>query len=106
MLQAIDSIELSTNIEFSSSIIEVLHGWVLLIPSEHLLGLLDLVWLVYILYGDDGEVAVITEIPQSKTSTLLQSQLIDLCFRNIEGNGHGEEVAVNKSIVLNNAVER
>jgi hypothetical protein len=41
MLEAVDSIKLSANVEFFSSLIKVFDGWVVPISSENLLGLLS-----------------------------------------------------------------
>jgi hypothetical protein len=39
MFQAVDSIKLSTNIEFLGSVIKILHGWMFVIPAEYQLRL-------------------------------------------------------------------
>jgi hypothetical protein len=38
MFQAVDGIELSSNVEFLSSLIKVLYSWVICISSENFLG--------------------------------------------------------------------
>jgi hypothetical protein len=64
-----------------------------------------LVWLVDIVNGDDGQVAVITEVTKSNTGTWLHTKLLDLLLGDVESNWHGEEVAIGKTVILDDAVK-
>ena len=59
-----------------------------------------LVWLVNVVDGDDGEVAVISEVAQSDAGAGLHANLVDGLLVEVEADGHGEEVAVSKTVVL------
>lgn len=65
----------------------------------------SLVRLVDILDGQDREVAVVAEIAEDDASTRLHADLVNGLLRDIEGDGHGEDIAVGKTLVLNNAAE-
>ena len=62
-----------------------------------------LVRLVNILYRDNGQISVITEIPKSDPGTNLDTDLLNVCLREVKGNGYREEVAICQAIVLNDA---
>lgn len=66
----------------------------------------SLIGLVDVLDGQDGEVAVITEVPQSHPLAGRQAELVDLRLVQVEGDGHGEEKAVRQAVLLNNSVAR
>ena len=59
-----------------------------------------LVWLVNVVDGDDGEVAVISEVAQGDTGTGLHADLVNGLLVEVEADGHGEEVAVSEAVVL------
>jgi hypothetical protein len=40
VLQSVDGIKLSTDVELLNSVVKELHGWVLLVTTEDILGLL------------------------------------------------------------------
>jgi hypothetical protein len=63
-----------------------------------------LVWLVYIVDGDDGEMSIIPEIAQSESRSWLDLQLINQPFRNIQRDGNGEEAAVCESDILDDTI--
>jgi hypothetical protein len=78
VLQTVDGLDLSTNVEVLCSVEEVLDCWMrLVVVSKDLSGLLDLVWLIYILDGDDGEVAVVAEVAQRNARARFYAYLID-----------------------------
>tara|TARA_R110002003_G_scaffold202_10_gene15724 strand:- start:8922 stop:9542 length:621 start_codon:yes stop_codon:yes gene_type:complete len=77
VLQAVNRLELSTNVVLLRSVEKVLDRWVLLVAAKDLLGLLLLVWLVYVVDGDDGEVAVVTEVAQRNARARLYAHLLD-----------------------------
>jgi len=60
----------------------------------------SLVGAVDVVNGEDGQVAVITEVTQSNASTGLELVLVDGLLVNIQGNRHGEDIAISKAVVL------
>jgi len=60
----------------------------------------SLVGAVDIVNGQDGQVALVTEIAQGNAGTGLQLVLVDGLLVDIEGNGHGEDIAIGKAAVL------
>lgn len=64
----------------------------------------SLVGTVDIVNGQDGQVAVVTEVTQGDTSTSLELLLVDELLGGIESDGHGEDIAIGKAVVLNNTV--
>lgn len=67
VLQSVDSLDLSTNVELLSSLVQVLDSWVLWVTAKDLLGLNLLVWLVDIVDGENGKVAIITEVAKGNS---------------------------------------
>ena len=61
----------------------------------------SLVGAVDVVNGQDGQVTVITEVTQGDARTSLELVLGDGLLGGIEGNGHGEDVAIGKAVVLN-----
>jgi hypothetical protein len=104
VLQSIDGVELSADIELLDGVVEVLDGGMLLIATEDLVGLLSLVWLVDIVDGNDRKVAVIAEVAEGESTARSDLEAVNGLLRNIEVDGHGEEVAICKSVVLDDAV--
>jgi hypothetical protein len=103
--ETVNGVELSTDVVLASSVVEVFDGRVsLVIVTEDLLGLAVLVRLVDVVHGEDGQVAVITRIPQGDTRTGSDVQSIDLGLVQVEVDGDGEEVAVRQTVVLHDAV--
>lgn len=103
VVELVDSIELSSNVVLLSGVVEVANGGVLLVTTKDLLGLDLLVGLVDILDGDDGQVAVVTEVTESDTGTGLNSELLNLLLGDIEGNGDGEEGSIGHAAVGDNS---
>lgn len=124
MLEAVNSLKLTTNVELLSGVKEILDtGVSVIVAAEDLLGLVDpvvsvlapmphgsesrhdhvLVRSVDILDSQDSKVSVVTEIAESDASTSLDTELIDLGLVNIEVDRHGEEGAVSETVVLNDA---
>lgn len=120
VLESVYSIELSTNVELASGLVEVLDSWVLDITAEDLLGLLRpvylldqanlqvaeslLVWPVDVVNGQNGEVTVVTEIAESDAGSCLDAEFLDRLLGEIEGDWHTEEVAICQAVVRNDAV--
>lgn len=65
-------------------------------------GLHSLVGAVDVVDGQDGQVAVITEIAQGETRAGLELELADGLLGGVEGDRHGENVAIGKTAVLAN----
>lgn len=124
MLETVNSLKLTTNVELLSGVKEVLDtGVSVIVAAEDLLGLVDpvvsvlapmphgsesrhdhvLVRSVNILDSQDSKVSVVTEIAESDASTSLDTELVDLGLVNIEVDRHGEEGAVSETVVLNDA---
>lgn len=103
MVQLVDGLEVSSNVELLGGLEEVLDGRVFWVTSQNFLGLLGLVGLVDIIDGDDGQVAVVTEIAKRDARTGLDADLVDLLLGNVEGDRDGEEGAVGKADVLDNS---
>jgi hypothetical protein len=124
VLETVDSLKLTTNVELLSGVEEVFDtGVSVIVAAENLLGLVDpvvsvlapmphasesrydhvLVRSVDILNSQDSKVSVVTEIAESDASTSLDTELVDLGLVNIEVDRHGEESAISETVVLNNA---
>lgn len=105
VLETVDSLKLTTNVELLSGIKEILDTGVgVIIAAKDLLGLVDLVRSVDILDSQDSKVSVVTEIAEGDASTSLDTKLVDLGLVNIEVDRHGEEGAISETVVLNNAI--
>lgn len=100
VLQAVDGLELAADVVLLDSFVEVLDGGVgyVAVLVEDFPRLLLLVWLVYIVDGDDGEVTVVAKVTKGNASSLLDTDFIDCLFRDIERDGDGEEVAVGETV--------
>lgn len=124
MLETVDGLKLTTNVELLSGVKEVLDtGVSVIVAAKDLLGLVDpvasvlasmphvsrrcndhvLVRSVDILDSQDSKVSVVTEIAESDASTSLDTELVDLGLVNIEVDRHGEEGAISETVVLDNA---
>lgn len=66
----------------------------------------SLVGAVDIVDGQDGQVAVITKVTQGDAATGLQLEGIDFLLGDVEGNGHGEDIAIGKAAVLTDTEEK
>lgn len=106
VLQAVDGLELAANVVLLDRLVEVLDGGVcyVVVLVEDLPGLLLLVRLVDIVDRDDSEVAVVAEVAEGDAGALLDANLIDGLFRDVECDGNGEEVAVSETVVGNYTV--
>jgi hypothetical protein len=60
----------------------------------------SLVRLVDVVDGQDGEVAVITEVSQGDLLAGLQAKVVDLCLGHVQGDGHGEKDAILETVLL------
>ena len=65
----------------------------------------SLVRAVDVVNGENGQVAVIAEIAQSDAATGLEAELFHSLSRDIESDGHGEQVAISKARLGDNTVE-
>lgn len=122
VVRLVDGVELSSNIELLGSVIKVANGRVLGVSTENLLGLLDptisqympniiiqqnlLVRFVDIIDSNNGQVAVVTEIPESDASASLDAELVNLGLRNVQSNGDREKETVGEADVLDNSMLR
>lgn len=61
----------------------------------------SLVGAVDVVNGQDGQVAVVTEVTQGDAATGLQLESIDFLLGDVEGDGHGEDIAIGKAVVSN-----
>lgn len=64
----------------------------------------SLVGAVDVVNGQDGQVAVITEVTQGDARTSLELVVADGLLGGVEGDGHGEDVAIGKTAVLADAM--
>lgn len=122
MLQAVNSLELTTDVEVLGGREKVLDTGVgVVVAAEDQLGLLDpvdsplapapcsrsqshlLVGLVDILDGEDGEVSLVAEISEGEAGARLDAQLVDGLLVDVQVDGHAEEGAVGEAVGLNNA---
>ena len=101
--EALDNLDLTTNVDITSGLVEVLDGRVLWVPTEDELGLGLLVGPVDVVDGQDNDVAVVTRVAEGDTVAGLEVEALDLVLREIEVDGHGEEVAVGETVVLADA---
>lgn len=66
--------------------------------------MLDLpVGLVDILDGEDGKVAVVSEVAEGDARTGLDGEGVDLLLGDIESDGHGKESAIGETVVLDDS---
>jgi hypothetical protein len=105
VLQAVNGLKLTTNVELLGGVEEVLDTRVsVIIAAKDLLGFVDLVRSVDVLDSQDSEVSVVTEVAEGNASTSLEAELVDISLVDIEVDGHGEESSISKTVVLNNAI--
>lgn len=64
----------------------------------------SLVGTVDVVNGQDCQVAVITEITEGDSGAGLQFVIVDNLLGDVEGNGHGKDVAIRKAAVLADAM--
>jgi hypothetical protein len=101
--EALDNLDLTTNVDITSGLVEVLDGRVLWVPTEDELGLGLLVGPVDVVDGQDDDVAVVTRVAESDAVAGLEVETLDLGLGEIEVDGHREEVAVGETVVLADA---
>ncbi len=65
-----------------------------------------LVRLVNVLDREDGQVAVVSEVAQGNAGARLEAELVDGFLPHIKGNGHAEEHAIGKAVVLDDTAEK
>jgi hypothetical protein len=101
--EALDHLNLTTNVDIAGGLVEVLDGRVLWVAAEDELGLGLLVGPVDVVDGKDNDVAVVTGVAESDAVAGLEVQTLDLVLGEIEVDGHGEEVAIGETVVLADA---
>jgi hypothetical protein len=101
--EALDGLDLATDVDVAGGVVEVLDGGVLVVTAEDQLGLGGLVGPVDILDSQDADVAVVTVVAESDTGAGLDAHALDLLLGKVEVDGHGEEVAVGETVVLADA---
>lgn len=101
MLQSVDGLDLSANVELLCRLIQVLDCRMLWVTTEHLLGLQFFVWLVNIINGQDGQVAIITEIAESDSGSRCNAEFGDSLLGGIESDWHGKKVPIEEAVVGN-----
>jgi hypothetical protein len=111
----VNSFHLSSNVEFLDFCVEIYDGGVLFVTSKDELCFFrpskrrsacfiaeaafknSLVRAVDIINGQNSQVAVVSEVTQCDTRSSLQAELFDGFAGGVEGNGHGEKVAVGET---------
>lgn len=66
----------------------------------------SLVGTVDVVNCQDGQVTVITEVTQGNAGTGLELVVVDNLLANVEGDWHGEDVAIGKTAVLTDTKHR
>lgn len=66
----------------------------------------SLVGFVNILNRQDGEVAIIPEVPQGNPLTGCQAKLLDFGLGQVKGDGHGEQEAIGETVLLYDTAAR
>lgn len=61
---------------------------------------------VDVIDGDNGQVAVITEVAEGDAFTRLDVELVDLLLGNVEGDGDGEKDTAGEADVLYNSTDK
>ena len=103
--QTVNGIDLATNVEVTSSSVQVLDGRVsLIVSTKDLDSLLLLVGAVDVVDSNDGQVAVISEVTEGDTGTRLCLDFVNCLLEDIKTDGHGEKVAVDKTVVVDHTV--
>ena len=64
-----------------------------------------LVRTVDVVNGQDSKVPVISEVAQGNARTGLEAVVVDGVLRDIEGDGHGEEVSIGQAFIFANTVD-
>lgn len=64
-----------------------------------------LVRTVDVVNGQDSKVPVISEVAQDNARTGLEAVVVDGVLRDIEGDGHGEEVSIGQAFIFANTVD-
>lgn len=66
----------------------------------------SLVRAVDIVNGQDGQIAIVSEVAQGDAGAGLELAFVDNGLGHIQGDGHGEEVAVSETDIFANAERR
>lgn len=104
VVELVDGLNLSSDVEFLNLVVEILDGRVLLITAKDQLGFLGLVRAVDIVNGEDGQIAIVSEVSQGDAGAGLELAFIDNGLGHVQGDGHGEEVAVGETDIFANTV--
>ena len=95
VLRRLDSLYFTTDVVLLDVLALVGDGRVRRIVGAQDLLVLELeVGLVEVLDSQDGKASVVSRVAEGDSSALLETELLDLLLRDIESDGHGEEVAV------------
>lgn len=98
VLGRLDGLDLSADVEFLDELSLVRDGGVgRVICAQDLFVFKLEVGLEDVFDGQDGETSVVSGVSKSDTAALGQAELVDLFLRNVESDGHGEEVAILQS---------
>ena len=99
--QTVNGIDLATNVEVASSSVQVLDGRMgLIVSTKDLDSLLLLVGAVDVVNSNDGQVTVISEVTEGDAGTGLCLDFVNCLLEDIKTDGHGEKVAVDKTVVV------
>jgi hypothetical protein len=104
VVESVDGLELTTDVELLDSIVKVLDSRVLGVTSEDQLGLLLLVRSVDIFDSDNGKRSVVSKVTESNSGTGLDLGSLNFLLGNIKVDGNREEGAISKTQVLNNTI--
>lgn len=63
----------------------------------------SLVWAVDVVNRQDSQVAVISEVAKCHPGTRLDVDFIEGLLRNVQSDGHGEDVAVRQAAILDDS---
>ena len=106
VLRRLDGLDFTTDVVLLDVLSLISNGRVRRIVGAQDLLVLELeVGLVEVLDGQDGEASVVSRVAEGDSGALLEAELLDLLLRDIESDGHGEEVAVLESQGVSNAAD-
>ena len=102
--EAVNGLDLAADVVVAGNLKKVLDSWVIWVTAKDLLGLLLLVWLVYVVHCHDSQIAVITGVTERDTLAGLDSKLVNVLLLEVEADWHGEEVAIRESVLRNHTI--
>lgn len=105
MLEAVDGLELATNVKLLGNAEEVLDARVgVVVAAEDVLGLVDLVGAVDVLDGQNGQVGVVARVAEGQSGAGLDAKGVNLLLVDVESNGHAEKQTIGKTVILDDAI--